>query len=165
MPIPRFDQTFSACVVAVEAAADKLRYLRDSAGDIQARVILSEIPTATAQAKATTVAALAQMQLDPAIAAAKLADYPGAPQTVAAMQAAAASIETASAAFYGALGTWLDGLSVSDIVSVVSVDLGFGNVNQISYATVFPQALIDPLRQTTALNDFVTAFEAAGATA
>ena len=165
MPIPRFDVTFSAAVEAMQTAADRLRYLRDTTGDLQRLVVMDLIPADLARAKATAVAALDEIQLNPVAAGAALTRYPGAPQTVPAFVAAVTTVETAAGAWNADLGAWLAGLAVSDLVALQGVDLGAGKVAQFVWAQGFTAATVAPLRTSPGLASLIAAFEAAGATA
>lgn len=165
MPIPRFDVTFSAAVEAMQTAADRLRYLRSSTGDMQSMVIMDLIPGDLARAKATAVAALDEIQLNPTAAGEALKRYPGAPQTVPTFVAAVTAVEAAAGAWNADLSAWLAGLSVSDLVALQGVDLGAGKVAQFVWAQGFSGDKVAPLRASAGLSTLIAAFEAAGATA
>lgn len=165
MPIPRFDVTFSAAVEAMQTAADRLRYLRDTQGDIQRHVIMDLIPADLARAKSTAVAALAEIQRAPEAAGLALTRYPGAPQTVPAFFAAVGAVEAAAQAWNSDLAAWLAGLSVSDLVTLQGVDMGAGKVGQFVWAQGLSEAQVAPLRASSGLAALIAAFEAAGATA
>lgn len=165
MTIPRFDTMFSAAIETQQAAADLLRYVRDSKGDLQSSVILDHIPRALAQAKAGAVGALTECAKDVDAANVALTRYPGAPQTVDAFQAAVKAVEMAAHAWNTDLGTWLAGLVVSDLLSIQAVDLGAGKVAQFVWAQGFNGAKIAPIRQSPGLAALIASLEAAGATA
>ena len=165
MPIPRFDAAFSAAVEAMQAAADRLRYLRDSVGDVQRAVIMEQIPSDLARAKATAVAAIQEIQIAPAAAAGALVRYPGAPQTVAAFIAAVQAVEVDAQAWNADLVAWLDDLTVADLVTIRGVDFGAGPVAHFVWAQGLGGVLVAPLRASPGLAALIAAFEAAGATA
>ena len=165
MAIPRFDAVFSQAVEAMQVAADRLRYLRDTQGDMQRMVIFDLIPTDLARAKSTAVAAVEEIQLAPAAAGAALTRYPGAPQSVPAFFAAVQGVETAAQAWNSDLAAWLAELSVSDLVTLQGVDMGAGRVGQFVWSQGLPEAKVTPLRASAGLALLIAAFEAAGATA
>lgn len=165
MAIPRFDKVFSEAVEAMQAAADRLRYLRDSQGDLQRGVIFDMIPADLARAKAAAVAAIREIQLAPATAGAALTRYPGAPQTVAAFLSAVGAVEAAAQGWNADLASWLDGLAVADLVALQGVDLGSGVVGQFVWMQGLSEAKVEPLRGSAGLAVLIGAFEAAGATA
>ena len=164
MPIPRFDAAFDAAVEAMQAAADLLRYLSSSTGDMQAAVIFQRIPDAMAQAKSTAVAALTECGKAPEAATAALGRYPGAPQSVSAFLAAVTAVEAAAQLWNADLAAWLAGLEIADLVALRGVDLGAGPVARFVWSDGFTEAKIADLRASTGLAALIEAFEAAGAT-
>lgn len=165
MSIPRFDDKFSQAVADMQAAADLLRYLRDSAGDMQSSVILARIPDVLAAAKASSVQALLECQKNPVAAAEALKGYPGAAQSVDALTASSLAVGAAAGDWNNALGGWLATLSVANLISLRAVDMGYGPAGRVVWADGFAEALVTPLRKSAGLAALIAAFEAAGATA
>ncbi len=165
MAIPRFDLKFSTAVSDMQSAADLLRYLRDSAGDLQMLVVTSHIPDALAATRASAIAAGTECQMDVAAADQALTRYPGAPQTVAALQGAVGAILQAAQLWKADVQAWLAGLTVADLVTFAEVDLGAGPVGRFVWADGLPEAKVAPLRQSAGLASLIVAFESAGATA
>ncbi|MGV8987829.1 MAG: hypothetical protein ACOH2H_16265 [Cypionkella sp.] len=165
MAIPRFDAIFSAAVEGMQNAADLLRYLRDTTGDLQTSVIWDRLPQAMARAKATAVAALQECAKAPSAADLALPRYPGAPQTVATFTAAVIAVEVSAQVWNADLSAWLSGLTLADLVALKGVDLGAGKVAQFVWVDGFTAAQVAPLRQSAGLASLIAAFEAAGATA
>lgn len=165
MAIPRFDAKFSKAAEDMQSAADLLRYLRSSTGDMQTSVILARIPDVLAAAKASSVAALAECAKDPDAAAGALTRYPGAAQTVEALTTSALAVNAAAVEWNKALGGWLATLTVPDLLSLQGVDMGAGTVGRIVWAQGFSEDKVAPLRSSVGLAGLIAAFEAAGATA
>lgn len=163
MTIPVFDRTLPALAEAVNHAAQVLRTIRDTGGDLSWRIAHHERERALIQAQLATQAVLAQM-LDAegnpiadniAVVTAKLPGYPGAPSDGMTLLGQFGVVDAAAKAFNAAYTVW------HDTEPRHSWDTSGGYLNRRE-VQVLTEAQAASLRTMPELNALVEAFEAVG---
>lgn len=166
MTIPVFDRTLPALAEAVNHAAQVLRNIRDTAGDLSWRLAHHERERALIHAQTATQAVLAQMldaegnpiAANVAVVTAKLAGYPGAPESGAALLTQFSVVDAAAKALNVFYVAWHDALPMT---AFRGWDTSAGSLRRVDV-----QALTEeqarPLRESDELNAAIEAFEAVG---
>ncbi len=165
MPITPFPTLFAQAATAVQAAADALRYLKNTTGDLPIYNLFNVWQTMQT-ANGITTALMTSAALDPTSATAALPSFGGAPATVADLQAGFQSIQTAAAAFNVAAAAWITAnLTAGDLLTIQPSTVNGISSQVMTWSDHIPAAKIDPLRQAPELATLIAAFEAIGATA
>lgn len=165
MPIISFSALFAQASADVQAAADQVRYLSSTTGDIQIYQLLA-VWESMARANVSTTEALTEAAVNVTAANAALPQFTGAPQTVADLQAGLTNIKAAAAAFKTAAEGWISvNLSAADLLLFSSWVTNGVSSDVLGFATFIPSAKIAPLREDPSLAALVAAFDAIGATA
>ncbi|MBL3569931.1 hypothetical protein BV509_01100 [Rhodovulum sulfidophilum] len=161
MALSRFPAVMPRAAEAVIAAADALRYIRDTSGDLRLREIDGAIE-ALRTAKLACLAALAEGQKQPAAAEAFMASL-GGPETLADFGAALVQIDAAATAWNDSWAAWLGTLAVSDLIQPATMIREGVDTRYIARIEAVSDATAAPLRQAQALDDLIAALEATGA--
>ncbi|WP_299949082.1 hypothetical protein [uncultured Ruegeria sp.] len=166
MTIPVFDRTLPALAEAVNHAAQVLRNIRDTGGDLSWRLAHDQREQALVQAQLTTQAVLAQVldaegvpnAANVAVVTDKLAGYPGAPADGMALLAQFGVVDAAAKALNVFYISWHDALPNS---AFRGWDTSTGSLRRVDV-----QALTEeqarPLRESAELDALIKAFEAVG---
>jgi len=166
MTIPVFDRTLPALAEAVNHAAQVLRNIRDTGGDLAWRIAHTERERALIQAQQATQAVLAQMLDDEgnpiarnvAIVTDKLAAYPGTPATGMELLGHFSLVDAAAKAFNAAYIAWYDALPRGQIYTW-DTSGGYLNLRNVPALT---EAQAAGLRIMPELNALIEALEAVG---
>lgn len=165
MQIALFHDRFTAAVRALERVSTALTQIETTSGDMPVRwldALNGPGGAMSAVADAATLA-LAEGAKDQARADAILAaQFPGGPQSVAAMYAAFGALDAAGTGFNDAAGTLWSGQVARIRTSVVSPVTG-ATTAQFMPLSVFPAAVADPFRADARVAAFRAALIAAGA--
>lgn len=166
MTIPVFDRTLPELAEAVNHAAQVLRNIRDTGGDLSWRAAHHERERALIQAQLATQAVLTQMvdsegspiAANVAVVTDKLAGYPGTPATGMELLGHFGLVDVAAKAHNAAYIAWHDALPLSAFIRW-DTSQGFLNRMDVQHLTT-DQAR--PLRESAELNALIEAFEAVG---
>lgn len=166
MTIPVFDRTLPALAEAVNHAAQVLRNIRDTGGDLSWRVAHHERERALTQAQLATQSVLAQMvdaegapiAVNVAVVTDKLAGYPGTPATGMELLGHFGMVDAAAKAFNAAYIAWHDALPLSAHKAWDTSD-GYLNRVEVQHLT---EEQARGLRESAELNALIEAFEAVG---
>lgn len=165
MALSQFPIAFARSAETSIRAADLLRALRDSTGDLPWNT-LGAVQGALRNAKVAATEALSEANKRPATAEAYMADM-GGPSTLIDFQNAMGAIETAATAYNARVQSMLNLLTVSEVMwmEVFSAD---GIDTQIlkhnpAIPNANPDKKADHLRVSQELADLIAAFESAGA--
>lgn len=166
MTIPVFDRTLPALAEAVNHAAQVLRNIRDTGGDLSWRAAHHERERALVQAQQATQALLAQMvdtdgspiNENVAIVTKKLPDYPGSPSDGMALLLQFSVVDAAAKAHNAAYIAWHDALPASVFRAW---DTSGGYLNRIDVQAITEEQA-RPLRESVELDALIKAFEAVG---
>jgi hypothetical protein len=165
MPITPFPTLFAQAATAVQAAADALRYLKASSGDLQVYNLFN-VWQAMQAANGITIALMTSAAADPTAAMAALPSFGGAPATVADLQAGFQNIQAAAQAFNVAAAAWIiANLSATDLLSIQPSTVNGVSSQVMTWTDHIPAGKIDVLRADPSLAALISAFEAIGATA
>lgn len=165
MPIISFPALFTKASADVQAAADQVRYLSTTTGDIQTYQLFA-VWQLMAQANISTTDALTQAAANVTAANASLSQFTGAPQTVADLQSGIQNLLTAAGDFKVAATSWITAnLTAADLLAFSTYAVGGVSSDVLGFATFISSAKIAPLRSDPTLAALVSAFDAIGATA
>lgn len=157
----RFGTIMPQAAAATIAAADALRFVRDSSGDLTVAA-LDAVQTGLARAKAATYAALAEGARNPVLAAGFMATIDG-PESLAVYQANAVAIEARAAAWNAMLQTQLRALPPATLISLAVTSSNGIESKRIETVRFLTSAQASGIRTSSELADLIAAFEAAGA--
>lgn len=161
MPLSRFAITLPRAADAFLSAADALRFIRDSGGDLPWRTI-EDAQQKIAAAKVTGLAAYQDAQIRPAAAQQFLADI-GGPATLAEFNTLLGQLNTAMNAWHTGLSSLLSIMDGTEFMAVVQRGTGTGATHHFERVGFLTQARADVLRSSTQLANLIAAFEAVGA--
>lgn len=165
MPITPFPTLFAQAATAVQAAADALRYLKNTTGDLPIYNLFNVWQTMQT-ANGITTALMTSAALDPTSATAALPSFGGAPSTITALQTGFQNIQTAAQAFNAAAAAWITAnLTAADLLAMQPSTVGGVTSQVMNWTDHIVAAKIGPLRADPTLAALIAAFEAIGATA
>lgn len=158
MALSRFPKVMADNVDAVLRAADAIRHVASSTGDLTFRN-LDAVQSGLELAKLTFIEALTEGQKAPVAAQQFMASVNG-PVSLAEYQAKAGAIEVAAAAWNAKLAATLASLPNADLIALVTRP--DSQTKHIERAAFIHAAVADPLRQSQELLDLLSAFESVG---
>ncbi|GAA0309167.1 hypothetical protein [Rhodovulum strictum] len=161
MTLSKFPAVMPQAAAAVIEAAEALRYIQSSTGDLRLRDI-DRANDAMRAAKSLCLSALAEGQKQPAASAAFMASI-GGPSSLAVFAGHLAQIDAAATAWNDAWSAWLDTLEVSELIQPATLDRDGIETRYIARTEVIGDAKAAPLRGSQALADLVAALAAVGA--
>lgn len=156
--LSRYEKEMKRAMEATMDVADLLRDFRDSTGDLPLQRI-ERIEQALSKAKESTVSALKEGQKRPDESEAFMRAE-GGPDTLTALEDGLKVVEISAAAWNAAVDAMYPNLVWSDLIERTTTAVGTKVTN---HKMLIPSALADTLRQSTALQDLIAAFEAVGA--
>lgn len=159
--LSRFAMALPRAADAFLNAADALRFIRDSGGDLTWRA-LEDAQQKIAIAKATGLDAYTEAQRQPAAAQQFLADI-GGPETLAEFNTLLGQLNTAMNAWHAGLTALIDLMDGTEFMTVVQRGTGAGSTFHFERVGFLAEARADVLRNSTQLANLIAAFEAVGA--
>ena len=147
--------------LAIEACIDVanlLRAFRDSTGDMSLADV-QRIENGLTRAKDFCIRALAEGKKQPAGAEAVMKGA-GGPDTLTALETGLGGVEVSAAGWNVAVDAMYPNLKWNDLIERTTTAVGTKVTN---HKMLIPSVLADTLRQSTALQDLIAAFEAVGA--
>lgn len=162
--ISLFPEAMPKAARASIKAADALRALRDSTGDMPFNLI-EVVQGSLGNAKSATYDALSEGNKQPIAAEAFMASIvgPGGPATLAEFQTSAFAIETKAAAWNVALEAAILSMTSDELIGMAIRGVAPKTYKMPEYKGIMPAAKADALRASVALSDLITAFESVGA--
>lgn len=161
MGISLFKEAMPAAGRATVSAANALRHVRDSSGDLPFSA-LNTVQEGLAEAQDRTAAALIEGAKQKTFAEQFMAEM-GGPATLAEFQAATVNIKAKVAAWNVVLEAALQSVPSADLIGLVQYGSAPMDFKLIRHKAHIPAAIADPLRADPALAELISAFEAVGA--
>jgi len=159
--LSRFAITLPRAADAFLNAADALRFIRDSGGDLTWRA-LEDAQKKIAIAKAAGFDAFEDAQKQPATAEQFLADI-GGPATLAEFNTLLGQLNTAMNAWHTGLTQLIAVMDGPEFLAVAQSGTGASSTFHFERVGGLTQARADVLRNSSQLADLIAAFEAVGA--